>query len=59
LLALVGGDQRLVTALEQSAKATLGWVEANLIEARQFDAKPASSIPSKPAAWWRPPSPTI
>lgn len=47
LLALVGGDQRLATALEQSTKATLGWVEANLIEARQFDAKTGQQHPVK------------
>lgn len=37
LIALVGGDARLTEALRESAVATLGWVERNLIEARGWD----------------------
>lgn len=47
LLALVGGDQRLVAALQDSARATLGWVEKNLIEARQFDPATGTQSPVK------------
>lgn len=34
LLALVGGDKRLVEAVVQASQATLAWVETNLAEAR-------------------------
>ncbi len=34
LVALVGGDKRLVEAVSQAARATLGWVERNLAETR-------------------------
>ena len=34
VLALVGGDQRLVDAFRQASKATLAWVERNLAEGR-------------------------
>ncbi|PAX06394.1 MobF family relaxase [Sphingomonas lenta] len=34
ILALVGGDQRLVDAFRQSVAATLAWVEKNLAEGR-------------------------
>jgi conjugative relaxase-like TrwC/TraI family protein len=47
ILALMGGDQRLITALQDSAKATLAWVEANLLEARQFDANSGTQYPVK------------
>jgi len=45
LLALVGDDRRLITALEDSVRATLGWIEANLIEARKFDPVSGSQMP--------------
>lgn len=45
LLALVGGDQRLAAALEASARATMGWIEANLIEARQYDRATGTQSP--------------
>jgi conjugative relaxase-like TrwC/TraI family protein len=47
ILALVGGDQRLIDVLQESAKATLKWVEANLLEARQFDATSGTQYPVK------------
>jgi conjugative relaxase-like TrwC/TraI family protein len=37
LLALLGDDKRISLAMAQSVKATLGWVEKNLIEARVWD----------------------
>lgn len=45
LLALVGDDRRLITALEDSVRATLGWIEANLIEARKFDPVSGAQVP--------------
>ena len=45
VLALVGGDTRLMTALEAGTQATLGWIQANLIEARRFDPATGSQLP--------------
>jgi len=45
LMALVGRDERLLAAFESSVKATLGWVERNLIEARRFDEKSGTQQP--------------
>lgn len=39
LVALLGGDQRVVEALRQSVAATLGWAEKNLAQARVWDGK--------------------
>lgn len=39
LLALVGGDKRLVDAVIQASRSTLGWVERNLAEARVMSGK--------------------
>jgi len=47
LMALVGGDARLLAAFEASVKATLGWVERNLIEARRFDEMSGTQQPVK------------
>ena len=47
LMALVGGDERLLAAFDASVKATLGWVERNLIEARRFDEKSGTQQPVK------------
>lgn len=37
LVAMLGGDQRIVTAIQASVAATLGWVERNLAEARVWN----------------------
>ena len=34
VLALVGGDARLIAAVREAATATLGWIERNIVEAR-------------------------
>ena len=47
LMALVGGDERLLAAFEASVKTTLGWVERNLIEARRFDERSGAQQPVK------------
>lgn len=47
LLAMMGGDERLITALQESARATLDWVQANLLEARRYDAQTGQQIPVK------------
>ena len=39
ILALVGGDPRLVVAVRQAAAATLTWVEANMAEGRVWNGK--------------------
>lgn len=47
LMALLGNDGRLLAAFDASVKATLGWVERNLIEARRFDDKTGTQSPVK------------
>jgi conjugative relaxase-like TrwC/TraI family protein len=47
LMALVGGDERLVATFESSVRSTLDWVERNLIEARKFDDKTGTQQPVK------------
>ena len=47
LLAMLGGDPRLITALQESARATLDWVQVNLLEARRYDAQTGQQIPVK------------
>lgn len=37
ILALVGGDRRLVDAVRTAASATLGWAERNIVEARTWN----------------------
>ena len=44
LLALVGGDQRLVEAVRGASKATLGWVERNLAEARTWNGRAQETV---------------
>ena len=39
ILALVGGDARLIGAVREAAMATLGWIERNIIEARASTAE--------------------
>lgn len=39
LLALVGGDKRLVGAVREAARATLGWAERTIAEARSWNGK--------------------
>lgn len=39
ILALVGGDARLVGAVREAAAATLAWVEANIAEGRVWNGK--------------------
>lgn len=49
LLALVGGDKRLVDAVIQASRSTLGWVERNLAEARVMSGKRLRR--PRPATW--------
>lgn len=44
LLALIGGDQRLVGAVRQASAATLGWVERNLAEARTWNGRTQETV---------------
>lgn len=44
LLALIGGDQRLVEAVRDSAGATLGWVERNLVETRTWSGRVQETV---------------
>lgn len=37
LLAIIGGDKRIVSELKQAVGATLGWIERNLIETKIWD----------------------
>lgn len=39
IMALVGGDQRLVSAVRDAATATLAWVERNIAEARTWNGR--------------------
>ncbi|AUX69157.1 TrwC protein [Porphyrobacter sp. HT-58-2] len=47
LLAMLGGDKRLIEALKESVAATLSWAENNVIEARVWDAELGRQIPEK------------
>ncbi len=39
LLALVGGDRRIVAAHDKAARRTLSWIEANAVETRKRDSE--------------------
>lgn len=39
LVALIGGDKRLVAAITQASRVTLAWIERNLAERRAWDGK--------------------
>lgn len=45
LVALVGGDERIVEAFRQSVGASLQWVERNLVDARVWDKFAKQQIP--------------
>ncbi|QSR17346.1 MobF family relaxase [Novosphingobium sp. KA1] len=45
LLALVGGDKRIVAELKSAVAVTLGWIEKNLIEARVWNGE--SQVPER------------
>lgn len=47
LLAMLGGDKRLIEALKESVAATLIWAEKNVIEARVWDPELGRQIPEK------------
>ncbi len=47
LLALVGRDDRIIVAFRDSVQATLAWAQANLIEARVWDAQGKRQIVEK------------
>jgi conjugative relaxase-like TrwC/TraI family protein len=47
LLAVLGGDKRIEVAIRDSVKATLGWIEKNLIEARVVDKESGEQVKEK------------
>jgi conjugative relaxase-like TrwC/TraI family protein len=47
LVAMLGGDKRLVEALKDSVTATLRWAEKNVIEARVWDAAQGRQVPER------------
>lgn len=47
LLALIGGDERIVTAMRESVQAALVWAEANVMEARVWDPALGEQVPEK------------
>lgn len=47
LLALLGNDKRIALAMQQSVKATLAWVEKNVIEARVWDKSEERQVTEK------------
>ncbi len=47
LLAMLGGDKRLIEALKESVAATLIWAEKNVIEARVWDPDLGRQVPEK------------
>jgi conjugative relaxase-like TrwC/TraI family protein len=47
LMALVGGDKRIEIAMRDSVKATLVWIEKNLIESRIWDKEAKQQVPAK------------
>jgi len=47
LVALVGGDKRIETAMRESVVATMAWVEKNLIETRIWDKEAGRQVTVK------------
>lgn len=47
LMALVGGDKRLIEAFKESAKVTLKWAEKNVVEARVWNKDRDCSVPER------------
>lgn len=47
LVAMLGGDKRLVEALKDSVTATLRWAEKNVVEARVWDAALGRQVPER------------
>ncbi len=47
LVAMLGGDKRLVEALKESVTATLRWAEKNVVEARVWDAAQGRQVPER------------
>lgn len=47
LVAMLGGDKRLVEALKDSVAATLRWAEKNVVEARVWDAALGRQVPER------------
>lgn len=47
LLAMIGGDKRLIEALRESVAATLIWAEKNVVEARVWDPELGRQVPEK------------
>jgi conjugative relaxase-like TrwC/TraI family protein len=47
LVAMLGGDKRLVEALKDSVAATLRWAEKNVVEARVWDAAQGRQVPER------------
>ena len=44
LMAMVGGDDRIVAAHDRAVSATLGWIETNAIETRLRDEKQLGAV---------------
>lgn len=47
LVAMLGGDKRLVEALKESVTATLRWAEKNVVEARVWDVAQGRQVPER------------
>ena len=47
LMALVGGDKRLIEAFTESAKVALKWAEKNVVEARVWDNELGTAVPER------------
>lgn len=47
LMALVGGDKRLIEAFKESAKVALRWAEKNVVEARVWDKELGAAVPER------------
>lgn len=47
LVAMLGGDKRLIEALKDSVTATLRWAEKNVVEARVWDAAQGRQVPER------------
>ncbi len=47
LMALVGGDKRLIEAFKESAKVALRWAEKNVVEARVWNNELGAAVPER------------
>ncbi len=58
LMAMIGGDERIVDAHDRAVRTTLGWVEQNAVLTRMQDGTTGAMVHAAASRWWRRPSGT-